>query len=126
MVAVHNQAGVSSSAASCSQMKFGWRGSIWAQPLPRCVESVAPAPIASLICCGVAAVCPMATSTPSRTSRSISGTHRRNFWSDGHDFDAPAAESWRRAKSSSDAGCTSARLCAPRGPSSGEMYGPSM
>ena len=38
---------VSASAASCSQITFGCRGSICAQPLPRCVESVAPAAMPS-------------------------------------------------------------------------------
>ena len=92
------------SAASSSQMVFGWRGSICAHPLPRCVASVAPAATAAAICSGVAAVCPRrrgrptrrgvrrAAIAPSTSGASVTSTIR------------PSAASWRRLKSSMLAG----------------------
>ena len=54
----------SSSSAAWSQIGLGWRGSIAAMPLPRCVLSRAPAATAARIVGPSAAVCPRAITTP--------------------------------------------------------------
>ena len=56
----------------------------------------------------------MSGTAPATSGASVTSTMR------------PSAASCRRLKSSSDAGRTCSRGCAPRGPSSGEIYGPSM
>ena len=59
------------SVASWSQITFGWRGRTAGQPLPRCVDIVAPALTASAISRVLALECPIATRTPEATAASI-------------------------------------------------------
>ena len=114
------------STASCSQMTFGCRGIIAAHPLPRCVDSDAPAATASAICPGLAFVCPIATRTPRATRCSTSRSAPSTSGASVTSRMRPSAASWRRSKSSMLAAVTNPPGCAPRNPSSGEMYGPSM
>ena len=77
------------SSPSCSQITLGWRGSICAQPLPRCVESVAPA------LHGVGDLRPGRPRVPDRHADLArhqvldQGQHARGLRGDGHEPDAP-------------------------------------
>ena len=64
----------------------------------------------------------MAAHTPRGTSRSMSGTAPGASGASVTSTMRPPAASWRRSKSSTLASRTCSRGCAPRGPSSGEMY----
>ena len=57
----------SRSSAAWSQIGFGWRGSVAAMPLPRCVLEPGARPTAAArIVAPSAAVWPRATTTPAR------------------------------------------------------------
>ena len=86
---------------------------------------LAPAPTASRICSGVAAVWPSETVTPASTHFST------NADVPGHSGESvtirirPPAASCHRRNASQSGAVMNALSCAPRTPSSGEMKGPS-
>ena len=113
------------SSASCSHNTLSCRGIVAAQPLPRCVLTAAPARAASRSCPGVAAVWPTATTTFALRKCSMNASAPGSSGASVTSRMRPAAASCQRSNSPASGGRTCSRGCAPRGPSAGEMYGPS-
>ena len=81
------------SSPSCSQIRFGWRGSVPAQPLPRWVESVAPAATASWICGAVRGRVADRHAHAGRDQGFDERERARRLGRERHEPDAPSAAS---------------------------------